>query len=215
MKTGKIVIVFGILSGLIVWAVRVTGGDLNPGNTPSPTMRTLDELYKNIQPGLPSDWIAFPKEEQAAENSAIHLWLEVEGVLLPGSCEVQQKEDSIRVIGLGHEVAIPYDPATGQVTGIRQHKALIVTKYIDKSSPLLYRTLCRGDQVSEAEFRFYRTNAVGEEEWYYTVRLQNALIINIKTAYPNIEQIGFLYERIEWTWRDGGIIYSDQIGGGG
>ena len=32
-------------------AICVIGGDLNPGNTPSPTMRTLDELYKNIQPG--------------------------------------------------------------------------------------------------------------------------------------------------------------------
>ena len=58
---------------LMLIAVGVIVGDLNPGNTPSQMIRTLDEIYKNIQPGLPSDWMPYPDEAQVTSQAAVYL----------------------------------------------------------------------------------------------------------------------------------------------
>ncbi|MEN6309759.1 MAG: type VI secretion system tube protein TssD [Anaerohalosphaeraceae bacterium] len=199
------------LAGLLT--CYVTGGDLNPNNTPSPTMRTLDELYKNIQPGLPSDWLPYPKEQQVAGVGAIHMAVrgQVQGDI-QGSCTAGPKErtNTSVVVGLGHEILVPTDAASGLPTGRRQHKPLIVTKYVDKATPLLYTALVNNENLTRVELRFYRTNDKGLDELYYMIRLTNARISDNKTAGPNIEQISFAYQRIEWIWINGEITAMDD-----
>ncbi|WP_252724590.1 type VI secretion system tube protein Hcp, partial [Acinetobacter baumannii] len=39
--------------------------------------------------------------------------------------------------GFNHEVIIPRDPQSGQPTGQRVHKPVVITKVFDKASPLL------------------------------------------------------------------------------
>ena len=196
-------------------AVHVIGGDLNPDNTPSPTMRTLDELYKNIQPGLPSDWIPYPVEPQVTDHSAIHLSLETSQNPIPGSVRLREMENTIRIVGLGHQIELPYDIGSGHVTGQPEHGAIIVTKYTDKSSPLLYKALLNNEMVTLAELKFYRTNAAGQQEHYYTIRLEQGRLIKIQTAFPNIEQIHIAYQSIRWTWEPDGIEFQDTISNGG
>ena len=70
MHTKKFFSAVLILLSAILITAYVTGGDLNPGNAPSPTMRTLDELYKNIQPGLPSDWKPYPDAARRPASAA-------------------------------------------------------------------------------------------------------------------------------------------------
>ena len=183
-----------LLSAILITAY-VTGGDLNPGNTPSPTMRTLDELYKNIQPGLPSDWKTYPDAAQVTGQSAVYL--EIQGIF--GSCQAQGHPNSIRIVGLGHQVSVPYNWDTGQSSGSRLYGPIIVTKYIDKSSPLLYKALTM-NETKQAELFFYHINSIGQQELYYKIRLDDVRIIKIQTAYPNIEQISFAFRKIKWTW---------------
>lgn len=215
MKLKSLFLSTAILACIMFFTVYVIGGDLNPGNTPSPTMRTLDELYKNIQPGLPSDWVPFANEQQVIGNSSIHLELStLQSGDIHGSCQVRNKEETIVSVGLGHQINIPYDVPTGQITGQRQHSPMIITKYVDRSSPLLYKAMC-SNETAEAYLKYYRTNTSGQEEHYYTIHLQNCHIISIKTAFPNIEQISILYQTITWTWEEGGIEYTDYVPGGG
>ena len=189
-------------------AICVIGGDLNPGNTPSPTMRTLDELYKNIQPGLPSGWKPYPTHTQCETGGAINITITGENQgNIHGSCTSQNKRDTIIVIGMGHEALVPTDPETGQVTGTVSSGQLYVTKYVDKSSPKLYSALCEGEHLSQVELRFYRTDNTGQEEHYYTVLLTDAIIISIRTAFPNLEEVAFLPREITWTWEIDGIEY--------
>jgi len=42
------------------------------------------------------------------------------------------------------------------------------------------------------------------------IRLTNARINDSKTAGPNIEQISFVYQRIEWIWINGEITAMDD-----
>ena len=126
---------------------------------------------------------------------------------IQGSCTSQNKEDTIIIIGMGHQVSVPTDPESGMVTGTVGSGQFYVTKYVDKSSPKLYSALCEGEHLSEVELRFYRTDNAGQEEYYYTVLLTDAIIVSIRTAFPNLEEIAFSAQRIKWTWENDGIEY--------
>jgi len=194
---------------LVGIAICVIGGDLNPGNTPSPTMRTLDELYKNIQSGLPSDWKPFPMFIQCQEGGAINMSIEGQNQgQIYGSCTTEYREDTIIVAGLGHQVTAPLDSQSGLPTGHIDTGIYYVTKYIDQSSPKLYRAMCDGEHLTQVLLKFYRINAADEQEYYYRIRMQDALIVSIRTAFPNLEEIGFLPREMTWRWEDGSIEFN-------
>ena len=61
----------------------------------------------------------------------------------------------------------------------------------------------------------------GAEVQYYTVKLTNASIVSITAMMPNVEdparqkldmqeEVAFSYQKIEWIWRDGNIVASDD-----
>jgi type VI secretion system secreted protein Hcp len=59
------------------------------------------------------------------------------------------------------------------------------------------------------------------ERNHYTVKLTNANIASIKSVLPNVrdpaqvkfaeyEEIALTYQKIEWTWTDGGVKFMDR-----
>ena len=201
----------GAAVAVLALALHLTAGTLEPPAGPGPTMRSLDEIYKNIQPGLPSDWQAMPDKEQIELAGAIHMKVEGErqGVI-PGSCVTKGREGTMVVVGLGHEVDVPVDSGTGLPAGRKVHKPLVVVKYLDKASPKLYKALATGEGLRHVELKYYRPDRAGVPEHYYTVLLDDALIVNIQEAFPNVERISFAYGRIRWTWQDGVIEAEDD-----
>jgi type VI secretion system secreted protein Hcp len=143
-----------------------------------------------------------------------------------GSVTQKGREDSIQVIAINHEIVSPRDAASGLPTGKRQHKPLVITKELDKSSPLLYQILATNENIPEFELKFYAaqvkaTSGVGAEVNHYTIKLTNANIaqINFKmlnnrnpeqSRYPELEEVAFTYQKIEWLWNDGGIMAQDD-----
>src|SRR5690554_2104254 len=61
-------------------------------------------------------------------------------------------EDQILVQAFDHQVIIPRDPQSGQPTGQRVHKPLMITKVFDKSSPLLFNARSE-EHTSELQSR--------------------------------------------------------------
>jgi type VI secretion system secreted protein Hcp len=209
-KTGTTLLTLfamAIMGLIMVGTTFVVGGDLNPGNTPSPTMRTLDEIYKNIQPGLPSDWLPYPKEQQVIGNGAVLMAVTGQS---QGAIRGSAIENMIQVVGLGHQITSPRDAASGLPTGRRQHKSLVISKYTDRSTPPLYSALVNNENLTHVYLRFFRKDTANRTVQYYTIHLINASIADIKTAYPNIEQLSFMYQRIEWIWVDGSVTASDD-----
>lgn len=138
-----------------------------------------------------------------------------------GNVYQEGHEDEILVEAFNHQVTIPRDPQSGQPTGQRVHKPLIITKVFDKSSPLLYTALTSGEQLTKCELKFFRTSADGQQEHYYTIELEDAIIVDITAYMPNcqdpaqahfthLEDVAFSYRKITWTHEAGGTSGSDD-----
>lgn len=138
-----------------------------------------------------------------------------------GSATAKGQEGRIQVIAANHEVLSPRDAASGLPTGKRMHKPFVITKETDKSSPLLYNMLCTNEIITEWTLQFFGTLVTGVQAQTHTVQLTNASISDIVFIMPNnkhpdlaalieYEEISFTYQKITWTWTDGGITASDD-----
>ena len=98
---------------------------------------------------------------------------------------------------------------------------MTITKEIDKSSPKLFQALTSGEQMKTVSLEYYRISPKGTEEKYYTVKLSNAIMTNIRSWTPNclapanqqmghMEDVSFTYEKITWTFEPDGIEAEDS-----
>lgn len=142
---------------------------------------------------------------------------------IEGSCEIQGNQGKILVEASEHLIDIPCSPQTGLATGKRVHHPLIITKFIDKSSPKLMQALTSGEVLTEVQLEYVRIDASGKEAVYYTVKLTNAIIVSIrswtnncldtdpnKKQYGDMQDISFTYEKIVETWKPDGIEAEDS-----
>jgi type VI secretion system secreted protein Hcp len=138
-----------------------------------------------------------------------------------GSVTQKGREGTIMVIAVSHEIVGPRDPVTGRPTGKRVHKPFVITKDVDRASPLLYGILAHNENIASVELQFYTPDKNGIERQHYTVRLANANIASIQLRMLNVrrpalmriperEEIAFTYEKVVWTWNDGGISAEDD-----
>jgi type VI secretion system secreted protein Hcp len=155
---------------------------------------------------------------------ALNAYLDITGETqgkVAGSCTQAGREDKMEIYGWHHEVISPRDAASGLPTGKRQHKPFVVTKAIDKATPLLLNVLVNNENITEWRLDCWRPSRSGKEEQYYTVELVNASIASIQAEmlnnkYPENmkhevrEHISFTYQKIIWTWQDGGITAEDD-----
>jgi type VI secretion system secreted protein Hcp len=140
---------------------------------------------------------------------------------IDGSVTQQGRENTILIEAMNHMVRIPRDPQTGLPTGKRIHEALTVTKVYDKSSPKLYQALCTGEHFSDVSIKWYRIDPTGQEEHYFTHKLIDAILVDIKPWMPNcldpstesfshMEDLSFTYRKIIWTWEPDGVEAEDD-----
>lgn len=155
---------------------------------------------------------------------ALNAYLRLKGTTqgdIKGSVTQRGREDTIMVIAYSHEVVSPRDSASGLPTGKRQHKPLVITKEIDKSTPLLFNALVTNEQITDWKLEFWQPSASGKEQQHYKIELVNASIAGIRSEmlnnkYPENmqhkerEHVEFCYQKIIWTWVDGGITAEDD-----
>ena len=155
---------------------------------------------------------------------ALNAYLKLKGQklgVIKGGVTQKGREGSIMVIAAEHEIISPRDSASGLPTGKRSHRPFTITKEVDRSSPLLYQLLINNENITSWELDFWAVSAAGQEVQNYTVKLTNANISDIKFQMPNnkqpdlakmaeFEEVSFVYQKIEWTWTDGGITARDD-----
>lgn len=112
-----------------------------------------------------------------------------------GSCEMKGRENTILVQDVHHEIHIPQ----GETGGRRIHSPLVITKEIDRSSPLLEQAMVMGEVLSQVTVKWYRIDEKGHEEHYYTILLEKARITSM-TIDMEIETVSFSYQKITWRW---------------
>lgn len=88
----------------------------------------------------------------------------------------------------------------------KNHNPITITKFIDKSTPLLNTAFARQEYL-DCTLKFYRTNEQGYNENHYTVELKKALITHIALSKPHsiqahdeemTEQVSLSYQTIVW-----------------
>ena len=161
---------------------------------------------------------------------ALNAYLRLKGAKqgdIKGSVTQKGREGRIAVIAVTHDIVSPRDAASGQATGKRQHKPLVITKELDKASPLLRAALVSNEHLTSLTLDFFAPKAAGPaaaagaEFNDFTISLTNASIASIELVMPNnknpelaklatYEEIAFTYQKITWTWNDGGITASDD-----
>jgi type VI secretion system secreted protein Hcp len=140
---------------------------------------------------------------------------------IKGDCpQGGDKKDKILVYGIDHSVEVPKDTHTGLPTGQRIHHPLTITKGKDNASPKLFKACCTGEHV-EVTLDQYRVKPDGTEEKYFTSKLEEAIVVNVREftpttfladnkPYHDMEEISFTYSKITWTYNDGNIEYTDD-----
>lgn len=156
----------------------------------------------------------------------VHLFLKANDVAIQGdSTQTSEgRADSIECISYEQEAITAREGGSAQATGRRQYKPLMIRKRIDKSSPLLAKALCE-NQVIDATFKFYRPRPGGDgtTENFYNVAIKKGRLASLKQVSPDclapalsplsdappLEEVGFVFHSIEWTYLDGGIQHED------
>lgn len=156
---------------------------------------------------------------------ALNAYLQLKGKKtgdIRGSVTQKGREGKILVIASSHGITVPVVAAAP--AGRAMHKPFVITKELDKSSPLLYNLLVTNEEITDWTLQFWTpkigaATGAGTEVQHFTVKLINARITDIQFHQPNnripdtaklaeYEEVSFIYDKIEWTWTDGGITTS-------
>ncbi|NOQ30571.1 MAG: type VI secretion system tube protein Hcp [Helicobacteraceae bacterium] len=140
---------------------------------------------------------------------------------IEGDVTQKGREKSILVYGIEHAIEIPKDTHTGMPTGQRIHMPFCITKHLDQSSPKIMQAVTSGEHMKTFELKYFRINDKGQEEHYYTVKLENAIVVGTKHTklltflpenkpYHDMEDVCFTYEKITTTYEPSGIEAEDN-----
>ena len=131
-----------------------------------------------------------------------------------GSKQGQFKTESLQKNTVGaapvrmfqYAIVSPRDTVTGQATGKRQHKPIVITKLWGASSPQLYKAMVSNEILSEVIIDFYGTSARAGLRLSHSIKLTNANIaeISYKTEESStkvlrqLETVSFVFQKIEY-----------------
>ncbi len=153
------------------------------------------------------------------------MWMVVDGQKsgkIKGGATSKGNEAKIELSGLNGEVMSPRDPQSGLPTGRRMHKPLYVAYKLDKSVPLMWQILATNENCKTVEVDVWQSAHKGSQahsagqgmQKTYVIKLTNANIAVMEQQTIENGQvfviIGFTYQKIEWTWVDGGITAEDD-----
>lgn len=154
----------------------------------------------------------------------VHLYLKANGADIQGQSSQTSlgRENSIECVVFEASVITAREKGSGMATGRRQYNPIVIRKRIDKASPLLSNALVR-NEVIEGVFKFFRPNPVGDgtTQHFFTVEIAEGRVGSQKYWVPNTiepastheppqEEVTFVFNRITWTYEDGGVTATDS-----
>jgi type VI secretion system secreted protein Hcp len=141
---------------------------------------------------------------------------------LAGESTREVHKGKLAGIGFSYEVTSPRDAASGQATGKRQHGAVTFTKEWGAASPQLFTALVTNEVIKSALFEFVRTNDVGVEHVFHTIKLTDAAVTSIhqyvaaqddaELDNAELEDVAITFRGIEIENVDGKTAATDSAG---
>lgn len=136
--------------------------------------------------------------------------------------ESPQQRGTQNCVGYQHEVKSPRDAASGLATGRRQHKPIVFIREIGKATPLLLKAMTENEVLTSVVMEVWgQGGASGVGQKLYTITLTNARCVGVRQwsdvgsnqVSPSsgaMEEVSFTYEKITWTWVNGGVTHEDS-----
>ncbi len=202
-----------------------TDGSLHSGQPGSLSVEVSDDAFRLSIRGLRracnhSDARRFLRERQDGRSDTDSVPATVAGSTRHEMVITQADgtEHTFEVYGWSHEIISPRDAASGLPTGKRQHKPVSITKPIDKSTPLFMKALIDNELFKSAVLTSYRDEGSGETV-YRTLMLTDPWVSTrggmgdtrgSSTDHEDREHVSFTYQKITWTFEDGGVTHEDS-----
>ena len=125
-------------------------------------------------------------------------------VMATGQKQGPFSQTPIDVTAVSHEIVSPRDAASGLPTGKRQHKPITITTEWGASTPLFINALVSNENLTSVLIGLLRNgNQVA------TIKLTNANVAQYDQHGGSVT-FALTYQKIEWTWVDGGITAQDD-----
>ena len=153
----------------------------------------------------------------------VHLYLKSNGEDIQGESSQTSlgRENSIECVYFQDSVRTAREKGSGMATGRRTYEPIKFLKRIDKSSPLLARSLCN-NEVIEGVFKFFRPNPAGDgtTEHFMTIEIAEGRIAGVTRTVQNtldpasaneppLEEVAFVFHTITWTYEPTGAMHTD------
>lgn len=103
-----------------------------------------------------------------------------------GECMQDGREELIMCHGVGHDIELPRDPASGLAAGAPIHHPFTVTTSIGAHTPRLIEA-CATAEMLDVSVEMYRINRMGEEEGYLTFKLADATVVDNRIRFRETE----------------------------
>jgi type VI secretion system secreted protein Hcp len=110
-----------------------------------------------------------------------------------------QSSKGIPILSFDLAVASPRDAATGQASGRRQHKPVVIEAAWGNWSPQIFAAMTMNEKLTSVNIQIQdgAGGATGSDDW---IRLKNAYVSKIhmhSSATGQSQEIEFVYETIE------------------
>ncbi len=130
--------------------------------------------------------------------------------------------DKITVVSFLADALIPRDPNSGVATGARMYQPVVITKYFDSSSPLLWAALTTNKVIEQLLCEFYRPDPTGlaKPQLYFSMtwkkvtfvegKAYTPLVINPQNSfYQYMEDWSFTFKQVQWDHKISSTTGSD------
>ena len=141
-----------------------------------------------------------------------------------GNADVGAKRAKGKIGGVkfSMETTSPRDVATGQASGKRTHKPIVITKEWDAAWPQIYNALVTNETLKTVLFEFIKADAAGKDFVYHTITLTNANVSNLHSYLDltdtsgdrydahELEDVSFVFQKIEIVNKEGETTAADD-----
>lgn len=124
------------------------------------------------------------------------------------------REGTYSISALTHGITSPRDAASGLPTGRRQHKPIRFTAPVSAATPKFILALAQNELMT-CTFKGFKTDPrTGAEKKAWEITLDGASVADYEMSGrpggADTMTLSLTYQKITWTWADGGITVQDD-----
>jgi type VI secretion system secreted protein Hcp len=121
--------------------------------------------------------------------------------------------DQMLASAFDYGLVSPRDPATGQASGKRQHRPVVITKEWGPSMPQFLQAAATNEQLTKVTMEFWDNDNKGVQRLHFVVTLTNASLSEVRQRLANdllTEDLSFTFQKITVEDRIGKTIFMDD-----